>query len=63
MDKRKLGREVKIFKPSKEDIRLLKKHLNDFCSYFKLELKNILEKPFIKLSPSTTRPYGKIYAY
>ena len=63
IDKRKLGKEVKITRPLGEDTDILKQHLQDFCRYFKLDLKEILKQPFIKLYPHTHRPYGKIYAY
>lgn len=63
VDKRCLGREVKIAKPTKEDMELLKKYLSEYCNYFKLNIDKILRKPFIKLYPYTHRPYGKLYAY
>jgi glutamate synthase domain-containing protein 3 len=63
VDSRRLGKEVKITKPTDEDMQLLKRYLSEYCEYFKLNLNKILKKPFIKLYPYTHRPYGKLYAY
>jgi len=37
--------------------------LKDYCGEFSLDLKEIVQKPFLKLFPVSTRPYGKLYAY
>jgi len=63
IDERCLGKEVKISSLTDEDYNLLKKHLSDYCKYFKLTLNKILKKDFIKLYPYTHRPYGRLYAY
>jgi len=58
-----LGREVKTGSPSSDDIKLLTRHLNDFCGYFELDINEILKIPFVKLYPYSHRPYGRLYAY
>jgi len=63
VDPRRLGREVKIGEVTREDTKLLKKHVGDFCSYFGFDLDEIFKKPFIKIYPYSHRPYGTIYAY
>ncbi len=63
VDPRMLGKEVKIGKVTREDTKLLKKHVGDFCSYFGFDLAEILKKPFTKIYPYSHRPYGTIYAY
>ncbi len=63
VDERCLGKEVKIADPQDKDMKLLTRHLVDFCKYFNLDLKKIINKPFIKLYPYSHRPYGRIYAY
>jgi glutamate synthase domain-containing protein 3 len=63
VDERRLGKEVKITKPNEEDMKLLKRYLEEYCRFFSLDLGQILKKPFIKLYPYTHRPYGKLYAY
>jgi glutamate synthase domain-containing protein 3 len=59
-----IGKEVGIVEkiPQKEmdDLTGL---LKDYCQEFKLDLKDILKIPFLKLFPFSTRPYGKLYAY
>lgn len=59
-----LGKEVGVLEkiPEKE-MEELTALLKDYCREFKLELAEILEQPFLKLFPFTTRPYGKLYAY
>jgi glutamate synthase domain-containing protein 3 len=63
VDPRMLGKEVKIRKVTREDSKLLKKHVGDFCSYFGFDLAEILKQPFTKVYPYSHRPYGTIYAY
>jgi len=63
VDPARVGKEVRIVKPSDEDMALLRKHLGDYCGQFGLDTANILNKPFVKLYPASHRPYGKLYAY
>ncbi len=58
-----LGKEVKRVRINNEDNKLLRKYLKEYCIYFSLDLKRIMDGNFIKLVPSTHRPYGKLYAY
>jgi len=64
VDKHQLGKEVgiaeKVPEPEMEELRKL---LADYCHEFGLDLEEILKKPFLKLFPFSTRPYGKLYAY
>ena len=63
VEENRLGQEVRIAEPTKEELDTLKVHLADFARYFDYDLKTIMEKPFIKLYPYTHRPYGQLYAY
>lgn len=63
VDPRRFVREVKIEEVTREDTKLLKKHVGDFCTYFGFDLSQILKKPFTKIYPYSHRPYGTIYAY
>jgi hypothetical protein len=63
IDPRRLGQEVKIGKVTREDTKLLKKHVGDFCTYFGFDQEKILKEPFTKIYPYSHRPYGTIYAY
>lgn len=58
-----LGREVIRKKTDKTDIKVIGKYLKEYCGYFSLKIDEILNDNFVKLVPSSHRPYGKIYAY
>jgi glutamate synthase domain-containing protein 3 len=58
-----LGKEVSVLELNDKDIKLLKKHLGEYCKYFGLDLEEVMSKPFIKLLPVSSRPYGNLYAY
>jgi len=58
-----LGQEVKKTNLCEKDKKILKEYLTEYCDYFSLKVKNIVGKEFVKLVPSSSRPYGKLYAY
>jgi len=58
-----LGAEVSVLELNDKDIKLLKKHLGEYCKHFGLDLEEVMSKPFIKLLPVSSRPYGNLYAY
>ncbi len=58
-----LGAEVNVLEPTKEDMKELKNYLAEYCQEFKLDLREILRKKFIKLTPHSSRPYGELYCY
>ena len=57
-----LGKEVKMLEPDGKDKKQLKVYLEEYAKDFRLDLNQILKEKFVKLVPSTTRPYGKLYA-
>ena len=62
----KLGREVNESSIDIADREILKKYIFKFWQYFKFsnsEISNVDLKEFIKLTPHSHRPYGKLYAY
>jgi len=62
----KLGREVNKSSIDNTDIEILKKYIFKFSEYFEFrgsEINNIDLQEFIKLTPHSHRPYGKLYAY
>jgi glutamate synthase domain-containing protein 3 len=62
----KLGREVRKMVIDEKDVKFIDLYLKNFCSYFNLDYENIILKTFkdfIKLTPYSHRPYGKLYAY
>lgn len=58
-----LGKEVKKIRLDKEDSKILRTYLKEYCAYFSLHLEDILSSDFVKLKPSSHRPYGRLYAY
>lgn len=62
----RLGREVNKSSIDNEDREILRKYIFKFCRYFDFsnsEISKIDLKEFIKLTPHSHRPYGKLYAY
>lgn len=58
-----LGKEVRKISLDEEDNKILRVYLEKYCDYFSLKIEDILKSDFIKLSPSSHRPYGRLYAY
>lgn len=46
-----------------EDKALLKDALTPYCEQFKLSVDELLSAPFQKLTATTSRPFGQLYAY
>ena len=63
VDIERCGAEVGIEDPSDKDIKTLEKYLGEYCKDLSLDLKEIMKKPFKKLIPVSSRPYGNLYAY
>jgi glutamate synthase domain-containing protein 3 len=60
---RHLGEEVEVTNLEEADYKLLKRLVNEFAGYYGLDATKILEGNFNKLTPVSSRPYGKLYAY
>lgn len=58
-----LGKEAKKNSLGREDNKILGTYLKEYCAYFSLKIENILNSNFVKLKPSSHRPYGRLYAY
>ena len=63
VNERHCGREVGVMDPDEADLKLLKGYLKDFCEDLALDLEDVMSKPFKKLIPVSSRPYGNLYAY
>ncbi len=64
VESHQLGKEVGVVeKIEAKEMDELTALLRDYCAEFNLSLEDILKKPFLKLFPFSTRPYGKLYAY
>jgi glutamate synthase domain-containing protein 3 len=60
---RSLGKEVEVVDLEKDDRRLLRSLVHEFCTTFKFDTDKILDYKFTKLIPVSHRPYGDLYAY
>jgi glutamate synthase domain-containing protein 3 len=66
VDRSQLGKEVEISTPTKDDLEFLDKMVAEFLGRFpmlSLSKDDIMKDEFVKLSPISKRPYGKLYAY
>ncbi len=57
------GAEVGVMETDEEDAKVLKKHLKEYCEDLGLDLETVMSRPFKKLIPVSSRPYGNLYAY
>ncbi len=58
-----LGREVKLMDVDKEDLAVIETLVKEYCSYFNADAEAIMKGKFVKLVPTSYRPYGRVYAY
>lgn len=58
-----LGEEVSRQELTREDERTLRAVLKNYCAAFRLPLKDVTARPFVKLAAVSHRPYGRLYAY
>jgi glutamate synthase domain-containing protein 3 len=57
------GAEVGIMDLDADDDKLLEKTLKEYCDDLGLKLADVMKRPFKKLIPVSSRPYGNLYAY
>lgn len=58
-----LGKEVGRVPIEDHESQLIRELVEEYCGYFDRDPEAILEKPFTKLVPLSSRPYGRLYAY
>ncbi len=58
-----LGREVGRAPLEEADHRLLQELVREYAAHFGHDPEAILNQPFTKLVPLSSRPYGRLYAY
>ena len=63
VDPEMCGKEVGVMDPDEDDLKVINKCLKEYCADFDLNLEEIMKKPFKKLIPISSRPYGNLYAY
>ncbi|HAX98007.1 MAG TPA: hypothetical protein DCY12_03745, partial [Candidatus Atribacteria bacterium] len=57
------GLGIGIEQPTPEDYDEITFYLNEFSQDLDLEIPDFKRDDFVKVFPTTTRPYGRVYAY
>ncbi len=57
------GAEVGVIDTDAEDKKVLEKLLKEYCADLNLDYDSVMSRPFKKLIPVSSRPYGNLYAY
>lgn len=63
IEKHQIAKEATFSEKTNEDDKILETYLKDYCSYFDLDLDEFMNTKFVKIVPTTYRPYGKMYVY
>lgn len=58
-----VGLEVKVTEANQDDRQDIRNYLTDYCQQFNLNLEEVMDAKFSKLTPVSHRPYGNMYAY
>jgi len=58
-----LGKEVRIAEPSESDQARIAEIVRHYCAVMGLDSEEVLRRPFHKIYPYTSRPYGRLYVY
>ncbi len=58
-----LGKEVRHQEPGPEDQARIREIIHDYCQVMNISEAEVLARPFVKIYPYTSRPYGRLYAY
>jgi len=62
VEKYQVGREVKIMDVNSNDLQIISKYVRNYAEYFNDDFNEIMAtKPFVKLIPYNSRPYGNLY--
>lgn len=59
--KENLSPNIKVQSLSEADQKELAAYVKKYCRYFGEDYEQIMQKPFKKLTPATTRPYAHMY--
>jgi glutamate synthase domain-containing protein 3 len=65
VDDSQLSKDVGVFELEENDKDILTLYVTEFASYFDLGVNfvDISKEHFLKLLPTTKRPYGQVYAH
>lgn len=58
-----LGKETGCAPLNEHDEALLQQLVGEYAAHFGYDARAILDRPFTKLVPLSSRPYGRLYAY
>jgi glutamate synthase domain-containing protein 3 len=58
-----LGKEVRAQEPSEADQSRIAEIVGCFSRAMGFDSREVLDRPFVKIYPYTSRPYGRLYAY
>ncbi|MBR2590516.1 MAG: hypothetical protein IKE65_06295 [Clostridia bacterium] len=59
--KQNLSPNIKVVSLEEEDKKELEGYVKHYCKYFHEDYESIMNKPFKKLVPATSRPYANMY--
>lgn len=64
VNKNQVGRDVAVEEVTDEEKAEIRGEIEEFCRHFGItRIDDIMASPFVRLSPKSSRPYGKLYAY
>jgi len=63
LEAHQLGKEVGRAPLDEQDEVLLQQLVREYAAHFDCDAEAILDQPFTKLVPLSSRPYGQLYAY
>lgn len=58
-----LGKEVRMAQPSEADRARIGDIVTDYCRVMGMTPEEVLQEPFVRIYPYTSRPYGRHYVY
>jgi glutamate synthase domain-containing protein 3 len=58
-----LGKEVRMVEPSEADSARIAEIVTDYCRVMEIDPQEVMQKPFVKIYPYSSRPYGRLYVY
>jgi glutamate synthase domain-containing protein 3 len=61
VERHQIGREVGVVEPTPDDHAMLHPLLAEYCQHFSVDLEPLFDRPFVKLIPLSSRPYGNLY--
>jgi glutamate synthase domain-containing protein 3 len=55
------GKEVEAMPVDESDVQVIQGLVKEFCSYFRFDFDEIMNRKFAKIVPVSHRPYGRLY--